>query len=147
MKVRVHLRYLMALTVLLLALIACTAYDHDTPDTEANLAGFERHFGFEAPPDVKDVYYFADEMGADVLYQLGFEAGPETVARIVETLDLTRPDSEITGLGLTCDFPWWDEADIQQATLYWTSNAEQDYWKALWYSESTKRVYYLEYSL
>jgi len=96
--------------------------------------GFERHFGFEAPPDVTDVYYFADEMGVDVLYQLGFEAGPETVTRIVKELDLTQSTSASDGPSpdLAYEFPWWDEQDVQRATRYWKSNAGHDYWWALW---------------
>lgn len=134
------------LLVLLVALVACTDYDHDTPDTAANRAGFERHFGFVAPPDVTDMYYFADEMGSDVLYQLGFAATPETVSRIVAALDLA-PAQDAPGLRLAYDFPWWDEADIEQATLYQKTNDSQDYWRALWYSEATGHVYYLEFTL
>jgi hypothetical protein len=145
-KMNAALFRLPGLIILLVVLAACTAYDHDTSDTAANLEGFECHFGFAAPPDVTDVYYFADEMGADVLYQLGFEAGPETVARIVSALGLAQTASEEIGLGLAYTFPWWDEQDIQQATLYWKSSEDQDYWWALWYSEATGRIYYLEYS-
>ena len=136
-------------TILLATLVACTDYDHDVPDTAPNLRGFERHFGFEAPPDVTDVYYFADEMGVDVLYQLGFEAGPETVTRIVKELDLTQSTSASDGPSpdLAYEFPWWDEQDVQRATRYWKSNAGHDYWWALWYRAPTQRVYYLEYSL
>ncbi|MBN1877453.1 MAG: hypothetical protein JXA33_24740 [Anaerolineae bacterium] len=138
---------LLGLLSLLIALIACTDYDYDVPDTEANRNGFDRHFGFVASADVKDVYYFADEMGADVLYQLGFKAGPETVARIVDELDLTQSNVEDINPGLSYDLSWWDKVDIQQATRYWISNAVQDYVWALWYSETTQCVYYLEYSL
>jgi len=136
------------LLVLLVALAACIHYDHDTPDTSANLAGFERHFGFEPPADVTDVYYYADELGVDVTYQLGFEAGPETVARIVAELDLTQADTPGGfGLGVARDFPWWDMEDIKQATLYQKTNTQRDYWRELWYSAATGRVCYLEYSL
>lgn len=137
------------LLVLLAALVACTAYDHDTPDTAANLAGFERHFGFEPPDDVTDVYYYADEMGADVTYQLGFAAAPETVARIVAALELAQADATARrDFNLARDdLAWWDEADIAQAAFYQKTNDKQDYWQALWYSEATGRVYYLEYSL
>jgi hypothetical protein len=138
----------LCLLVLLVALAACTDYDHDTPDTEANRAGFERHFGFEAPSEVTDVYYFADEMGADVLYQLCFAAGPKTVDRIVTALDLAPAiKGRERGLGLAYEFSWWDEDDIHQATRYQKANNSQDYWRVLWYSEVTGRVYYLAYSL
>jgi hypothetical protein len=140
--------YLLIVIILILTLVACTDYDHDTPNTAANLAGFERHIGFAAPADVSQVYYFADEMGADVLYQLGFETSPQTVTRIVDGLALEpATDAYKVGRNLAYDLPWWDEADIQQAALYRKTNAEQDYWWALWYSEATGHAYYFEYSL
>lgn len=136
------------LLVALLLLSACSDYDHDVPDTDANRAGFERLFGFAPPADVTDLYYFVDELGADVLHQLGFAAKPETVNQIVTTLDLPPADmADCHGLGLAYAFPWWDEDDIRQATFYQKANAQRDYWRALWYSEATGRVYYLEYSL
>ena len=49
-------------------------YNHDRPDTEPNRAGFQKHFGFPAPDSVSNLYYFADALGADVKYQLGFSA-------------------------------------------------------------------------
>lgn len=130
-------------------LVACTDYDHDTPDTAANLAGFERHFGFAAPADVTDVYYYADELGADVTYQLGFAAGPETVERIVAALELAQTDpTERHDFNIARDdLSWWDAADIRQATFYQKTNAEKGYWRLLWYSAATGRVYYLEYSV
>ncbi|MBN2006772.1 MAG: hypothetical protein JXA21_25685 [Anaerolineae bacterium] len=142
------IRFCLIGLILLVFLVACTAYDHDTPDTEANLAGFERHFGFEPPDDVTDVYYYADEMGADVLYQLGFAAGPETVDRIVAALELVQADATARRDFKIArdDLPWWDEADIEQATFYQKANDKQDYRWALWYSKATGRVYYLEYS-
>lgn len=132
----------------LLLLIACTEYDHETPDTAANLAGFEHHFGFEAPTDVQNLYYFADELGADVKYQLGFEASPETVARVVSELNLVPSEKIESTQYLDCEFPWWRKDDIQKATYCWKkTNEGQDYWYLLWYDEDTRRVYYFEYSL
>ena len=61
-------------------------------------------------------------------------------------LDLT-PAKDAPGLGLAYNFPWWDEADIEQATLYKKNNDSQDDWQALWYSEATGHVYYLEFTL
>jgi hypothetical protein len=140
------LRYLI-LVCLIIVLGACTDYDHDTPDTSANRAGFERHFDFTPPPDVTELYYFADELGADVLYQLGFSASPETVNRIVTTLDLETTAPDVDATSLPYDFPWWDAAAIDEATLYWKCNADADYYWMLWYHAETGRVYYLEYSL
>jgi hypothetical protein len=138
---------ILSVIALLVILVACTRYDHDVPDTSPNREGFERHFGFEAPPDVTELYYFADEMGVDVLYQLGFKASPETIARIVEGLGLEQSASDSISLGLAYDFPWWDEEDIERATCYWKSTLEEDYWWGLWYNPDTQRAYYIEYSL
>jgi len=65
----------------------------------------------------------------------------------VSDLDLIQSDAPQSGLGLAYALSWWNEQEIQRATLYWTSNDEQDYWRLLWYNESIRRVYYLEYSL
>lgn len=126
---------------------ACTDYDHDVPDTSANRAGFERHVGFAPPSDVTDIYYFADELGADVLYQLSFVAAPETVERIVAALDLEASTPQVDGALLAYDFDWWDTDALEESDLYWKSNVEEDYWWMLWYHAETQRVYYLEYSV
>ena len=58
-------------SILFIAMIAiingCTDYDHDVPDTKQNKSGFERHLGFKPSPDVKNLYYYADEFGGDVI--------------------------------------------------------------------------------
>ena len=68
-----------ALTVSACICGAFTDYDFDEPDTAANQEGFERHFGFAVPASVSDLYYFADELGADVKYQIGFKTDQETI--------------------------------------------------------------------
>lgn len=137
---------ILSICVLLLVLFACTRYDFDQPDTAANQAGFERHFGFHPPDSVTELYYYADEMGTDVLYQMGFETKSETVQRIVTELDLVQgePDSQNN---LARDFEWWNENMIEELIPYWKSTPEQDYYWMLWYDPETQQAYYLEYSL
>jgi len=134
------------LTALFL-IAACTAYDQDVPDTEANRAGFERHFGFAPPSDVTGLYYFADELGADVLYQLSFDAAPETIARIATTLNLETASADRGTPELAYTFPWWDTDDLERTTLYRKTNDTEDYIWQLWYNPGTQQAYYLEYSL
>jgi len=136
----------MSLFALLIA-NGCTHYDYDIPDSPANIKGFERHFGFQPPTDIEDLYYFADEMGVDVLYQISFKSKPETVSRIVDNLGLSSADCEYDVDNLVYDFPWWNVIEIQHSECFSKLNNSQHYYKILWYNQSTQRVYYLEYSL
>ena len=51
-----------------LSLGTCTEYDLETAGTPANRKGFEDSFGFPADTNVSQIYYYADELGADVRY-------------------------------------------------------------------------------
>jgi hypothetical protein len=132
--------------VIVLTLGACTEYDHDQPDTPANREGFERHFGFSVPASVTDLYYFADELGADVKYQLGFKADQETVDRIVAELDLVQTEPEFQ-VGVAQELEWWHEDRIEGLMPYWKSNRDADYFWFLWFDPVSQRVYYIEFSV
>jgi hypothetical protein len=129
-----------------LLLSACTNYDYDQADTPANQAGFERHFGFPTPTSVTDLYYFADELGTDVLYQLGFKTDPETIEKIVAELDLIQQEPDLQ-TNLARDFDWWDNTVIENLTPYWKHNTDNDYFWFLWYDPDNQQAYYIEYSL
>ena len=97
-----------SLLIIILAFFAnsaCTNYDHEQADTVANQKGFERHFGFPTPASVTDLYYYADELGIDVKYQMGFRADPETIQRIVVELDLVQQEVTIQSR-IAQDFAW-----------------------------------------
>lgn len=130
----------------MLLLSACTDYDYDQPDTPANRAGFERHFGFEAPESVSDLYYYADELGADVTYQLGFTVDRATVDRIVAELDLMQGEI-VFNATFAREFDWWNVDTVEALTPYGWRNDDEDYYRFLWYDPAARRVYYLEYSL
>ncbi len=92
--------------ILLVAVVfsSCTRYTHDKPDTRENRAGFEKHIGFEAPASVSNLYYYADELGADVTYQLGFYTDEKIIEKIISQLSLNQdpPDTEV---GVDREFP------------------------------------------
>jgi hypothetical protein len=124
-----------------------TDYDFDRPDTPANREGFEHHFGFPVPASVSDLYYFADELGADVQYQLGFSTDPETVERIVAALDLTEGAPPVDCTGLVRTFDWWTEDAVVGLTPYWTGDEDRDYYRCLWFDPDSRRAYYIAFSL
>ncbi len=143
---------LSVIVMLALTSIACvcgifTDYDFDQSDTEANRKGFERHIGFPVPASVSDVYYFADELGADVTYQLGFTADQETVNRIVSELGLTQEAPALDCTGLVREFDWWKEDAVEGLSPYWKSNDDHDYYWFLWFDPANRKVYYLEFSV
>jgi hypothetical protein len=141
-----QLRRWLVIAVILLITVACTDYDYDQPNTPANRAGFERHVGFEVPDTVSDLYYYADELGVDVTYQLGFAADRATVDRIVAELNLVQREATFNAT-FAREFDWWDADAVEALTPYGWSNDDGDYYRILWYDPTAGRVYYLEYSL
>lgn len=127
-------------------LFSCTDYDYDTPDTAANRSGFERHFGFPPSGDVENIYYYADELGADALYQLGFTAEPGTVEAIKSRLELTSSEVPFDAWGLVREFDWFRKSDIRDIPGFASPDDSPGTVKRLWYDAPVQRVYYLEYS-
>ncbi len=122
-------------------------YDWDKPDTFANQEGFERHFGFTVPESVSNLYYFADGMGFDPKYQLGFRADQDTIDKIVSELELEQGDPGFGVEYLTQDLPWWDSEHIESLTPYWNTNQDETYYWLLWYDPPSQRTYFLEFGL
>ena len=121
-------------------------YSHDRPDTEPNRAGFQKHFGFPAPDSVSNLYYFADALGADVKYQLGFSADGAVIQEIVDKHQLTEANDE-THIPTAREFDWWVSDEVKMLPVYWKKTADKEYYRYLWYSKETMQAYYLEYSL
>ena len=92
------------------------------------------------------MYYYADELGADVKYQLGFKTDEATVVQIIDRLDLQQAEPEMW-VGLATEFSWWDELALDGLTPYRKTNQDEDYYWFLWYNPETQRVYYLEFSV
>lgn len=134
------------LSFLSLLLLGCTDYDPDTADTEANRKGFARHFGFQPNTEVKAVYYFADELGADVRYQLSFECPEEIAKKIIKKLSLSPKPEGHRGLAPRDDFKWWDADSVNTLPMWMKSNSEQYYWE-FWYSTEDGIAYFQEYSI
>ena len=127
---------------------ACTHYDVDAADTQANRGGFERHFGFVPDASVTKVYYYADELGIDASYQLSFKCSRETIKRIIEKLSLESvpPGRADSLLDPRDDLPWWNPDSIDNREL-WLKEEENAYYWQLWYSDRDQMAFYLEYSV
>ena len=121
-------------------------FDHDRPDTDANKAGFRRHFNFSAPATVTNLYYWADGLGADIKYQLGFTAGQETIDRIVAELHLEKNDLDSSAL-FSHDFDWWSMDEIESLPVFSKKVDGKDYYKYLMYDSESRHAYYLEFSM
>lgn len=136
-------RTLFVIAVIVASAVGCTNYDADTPDTAANKAGFERHFGFAPPSSVTDIYYYATEV-RDATYQLGFSADQATIDAIIAELELTETETSM-GFSTLPDFDWWVFAEVEKLPVRGKTNAGE-YWY-LWYDAETGRAYYLEFSI
>ncbi len=124
----------------------CTDYDVDTPDTAANRKGFERHFKLEPDEDVAQVYYYADELGADVRYQLSFRCGRETIDEIISRLSLAEAPEDHGGLAPRDDLTWW-KPDSTSGRSHWVKERRNEHFWELWYSAEDGKAYYHEYSM
>ena len=129
-------------------LSSCTNYDVETADTPTNRKGFENHFGFAPDSTVTNVYYYADELGADVRYQLSFQCPKTTVDKIITELSLKSvlPNQAESLLDPRDDLPWWKPDSIDNRNL-WIKEREDEYYWQLWYSEKDGKAFYLEHSL
>ena len=142
------MRLSLCLISLLLLQTGCFSdYDHDVPDTEANLEGFRRHFRFEPDQGVDGVFYYADELGADPLYQIGFNGDREVVSRIIDSLGLQPGDrtgiSQVQGR----EFHWFRNSELSGMEIYSSVSSGGDLFRYLWYDPTSMRVRYLEYGM
>jgi hypothetical protein len=133
-----------AITAMLMC--GCTAYDVDTPDTKSNRAGFERHLKTKPSAAISQVYYYADEMGADVRFQLSFKCDRKTIEQIVTTLSLAQAPPDYKGLAPRDDLKWWKPDSTKDRTL-WIKEKKHEYSRELWYSERDSKAFYHEYSI
>lgn len=77
----------------LLTLNSCTRYDIDIADSPNNQSGFKYHLGQAPTAEISGIYYYANELGADVSYQLRFEATEATVQPLIQSLGLSNMSS------------------------------------------------------
>ena len=129
-----------------LLLSACTDYDVGTADTPANREGFVRHLGFQPGEQVVSVYYYADEFGADVRYQLSFECPPEIAEKIVAELSVRPGSEDDLRLYPRDDLEWWKPGATEGLPRWSTEGGEGQHRREFWYSETDGRAYYHEYS-
>ena len=134
---------------LVIALLSsCTHYDVEPAATPANRKGFESHFGFAPDNTVPNVYYYTDELFADVRFQLSFQCPKATADKIIAKLSLKSvpPDKAESLLDPRDDLPWWKPDSIDNRDL-WIKEKENEYYWQLWYSDKDGKAFYLEYSL
>jgi hypothetical protein len=120
-------------------------YDHEHPDTRSNRKRFEDYLHVTINDSVKNVFCYADFLGADHTIQLAFTCDPATLQQIVSKNDL-RKGSTGRLLMTTQTFHWWDEEMIEriQPFQYVEKDALHKY---LWFDTTSHRAFYLEFSL
>ena len=139
-----YLRFALLLSALF-ALSGCTKYDVDTPDTPSNRAGFSKHIGFDPGEEVSEVYYYADELGGDVRYQLSFKCNRDIAEKIRTTLSLSPAPQDHFVLAPRDDLKWWDENSTRDRE-HWIKVDDKKYYREFWFSEEDGRGFYHEYS-
>ena len=143
------MKHLLLTTIVAVVLVGCGShYDLETADTPANRKGFESHFSFAPDKNVTNVYYYADEFGADVRYQLSFHSNKTTVDSIISKLSLKSVPKDYADqlLDPRDDLLWWKPDSTNNRNLWIKENENEYYWQ-LWYSEKDGKAFYLEYSV
>lgn len=121
-------------------------YDADQSDTRFNQKRFAEHLNFPCPPDVRQLYCYADELGADSKYLFSFRCSPVTFRQLVAKNQL-QPDSvRIDPSGMLQPFAWWPAGAEHGLTAYWRTDREQ-WFQYLWYDAGQQRAYYLEFTV
>ena len=129
---------------------AFPTFDSSNPDTKANKKNFREFLKVAITPDIKNIYCFNDDFGADADYMFSFECDSTTTKRIIEQHKLKK-DSLVGNNpeSLQHDFFWWDKKTIRELPSYsWSSNFEgKNIHKLFWYDKRTQKAYYFEYDL
>lgn len=131
----------------LITLSSCTRYDIDIADSQQNRSGFEYHLGQAPTEAITGIYYYANELGADVSYQLRFEATQATIAPLIQSLALSNESPPIEQSIAREDLPWWNADRIDELSPYWKTNSSEDYYWMLWFDETAEEAFFLEFSL
>ncbi len=132
--------------IVAVCMVGCTSYDVDTPDTPANRKGFEQHLKIKPTETVSQIYYYADEMGADVSYQLSFKCDKKTIDQIVTKLSLIQATADHTRVNPRDDLKWW-KPDSTKGRNLWVKEKKNEYYWRLWYSEQDNIALYYECSV
>jgi hypothetical protein len=140
------MKYFVPILVQLFSLCGFTNYNHDKADTLANKKGYARHLGQQPSGEVKGIYFYADQLGADCSYQLRFECSQKTHDELVHSLGLThavKQDGHLRGR----DFSWWNAKAIDGLPAHWKVNPEGNYYWFLWLDSAKGEAFFLEYSI
>ena len=121
-----------------------TRVDADKADTAANITFFRRRFGLPPGRAYTGIVCLADELGADVWYQVFCTCDAASMRQIVKALGLQPAPAESLPAtpremppgwpaGVTTDLPAWSRQEFRR-------------YRTLWFSEQQGRLYYLEYT-
>ena len=134
---------LKACLTLVCALVG-TRVDPDKADTPANIRFFRRRFGLPPGQAYTGIVCLADELGADVWYQLVCTCDAATMRRLVQALSMQSAPAGSLPATPREMAPWWS-AGVTSDLPAWTRQ-EFRCFRTLWYSEPERRLYYLEYT-
>ena len=121
-----------------------TRVDPDNADAPANIRFFRRRFGLPPGQAYTGIVCLADELGADVWYQLVCTCDGASMRRLVQALGLQPASAEsLTATpremppgwpaGVTTNLPAWSRQEFRR-------------YRTLWFSDQQGRLYYLEYT-
>lgn len=135
---------------ILFLIVSCTNFNTDKPDTRSNISGFKNIVDVPKTEDIKDIYFFADELGFEPLYQFSFTCKPSTIVNIINRHHLTkvqkRENDYYNGVGQ--QFKWWDRLHVDSLNLHWKRfDSTANNVKELWFDPKNSKGYFLSVQL
>ena len=135
----------LAVTVIFFS-AACTRYDHNVPDTEANRKVFRMLTGITPGKEISHIYAYADEFGADPLYCAAFMTTAQVVEQIVQNLKMQKHPSSADGTPSGPEnISWWNSKERQKSQLYKAENKKQRVIYCLWHDRQTGKCQLLKW--
>jgi len=124
-------------------------FDHHTPDTENNKKRFKEFLKIEITSDIKNIYCYADMLGADSDFSFSFNCSKPTNQKVIKKHNLVLDSlNQSTGsTSLQHSFPWWNKKHIQTLKKYTFSTPNQQLFKYYWYDPKEEKAYYFEFDL
>jgi hypothetical protein len=120
-------------------------FDSLNPDTDLNQIHFKNFLKVDITPDVKNIYCFADELGADASYLFSFNCDQQTANKIIKAnkLVLDTADREQAVSIQENGLKWWDTNITKTLPFYkWSGDR---YYKYFWYDKNKNRGYFMDF--
>lgn len=133
----------------LLFLFGCSRYDVKTPDTKANRNGFANIIGIQPGDEVREVYFYADELGFDPLYCFAFLSSSRPVEEIIKRFQLAKKENTVwkNPFPVPSDLFWWNADERKISDFYFAKVKHNEILYYFWHNPRTGKCQFMKVCL